>query len=81
MTNIIKAKDTAIQFLKDHLDCNGVKVIKLENLDDKWIATAEAYEDDSFLKSMDLPPKKTRSFFTIQLDANLEIIGFERLES
>jgi hypothetical protein len=42
---------------------------------------AELYEDDSFLKSMDLPPKKVRLFYLVKMDDNLEITSFERLNA
>jgi len=39
------------------------------------------YENDSFLKSMNLPPKQVRLFYAVKMDENLEITSFERLNS
>ncbi len=78
MTKLIEAKNAVIQFLKENIGGSNIKVIQLEKVNDNWNAKAEVYEDDSFLKAMDYPPKKTRSFYSVQLDENLETIGFER---
>ncbi|TLU52010.1 MAG: hypothetical protein FDX12_03405 [Chlorobium sp.] len=56
-------------------------VIKVEKVQEIWKTVAEVYEDDSFLKSMNLPPKKVRLFYSVVLDAELEIISFTRLTS
>lgn len=81
MSNIIDAKKTAVSFLKENIDCYDVKVVKLEKTQEIWNAVAEVYEDDSFLKSMNLPPKQVRLFYSIKIDENLEITAFERLNS
>jgi len=36
------------------------------------------YEDDSFLKSMNMPPKQSRVFYSVKLDDNLEVQSYER---
>ena len=80
MSKIIEAKKVVLDFLKESLTSHEITIIKLEKLVDSWSAVAEVYEDDSFLKSMNLPPKKTRVFYTVQLDTELEVIGFERMD-
>ena len=80
MSEIVKAKKTVINFLKESADSNDVTVIKLEKVKDSWNAVAEVYIDDSFLKSMNMPPKKTRVFYSVQLDTELEVIAFERMD-
>jgi hypothetical protein len=81
MSNIIEAKKTAVSFLKENIDCHDVKVVKLEKNQEVWNAVAEVYEDDSFLKAMNLPPKQVRLFYFVKIDENLEITAFERLNS
>ena len=81
MSNIIDVKKTAIKFLKENIKCYDVTVIKIEKEQESWNSVAELYEDDSFLKSMNLPPKKIRLFYLVKMDDNLEIISFERLNS
>ena len=81
MSNIIDVKKTAIKFLKENIKCYDVTVIKIEKVLENWNAIAEVYEDDSFLKSMNLPPKKIRLFYLVKMDENLEITSFERLNS
>jgi hypothetical protein len=56
-------------------------VIKIEKNKEMWSSIAEMYEDDSFLKSMNLPPKQVRLFYSVKMDENLEIAAFERLNS
>lgn len=81
MSNIIDVKNTVVKFMKENIKCYDVTVIKIEKVKEIWKAVAEVYEDDSFLKSMNLPPKQTRLYYSVQLDDNLEITSFERLSS
>ena len=79
MSKIIDVKKTVVKFLKETIDCDDVTVIKIEKTNEVWKAVAEVYEDDSFLKSMNLPPKKVRLFYSVRMDDKLEILSFERL--
>jgi len=81
MSKIIDIKNTVLEFLKENINSTDVTVIKIEKNDETWKVVAEVYEDDSFLKSMNLPPKQKRVFYLIKLDADLEITSFERLDS
>ena len=81
MSNIISVKKEVVRFLKENISCYDVTVIKIGKVQDSWNAVAEVYEDDSFLKSMNLPPKQVRLFYSIKIDDNLEITAFERLNS
>jgi hypothetical protein len=81
MSNIIEAKKTVVKFIKDNITCYDVTVIKIGKVNEIWKTVAEVYEDDSFLKSMNLPPKKIRLFYLVKMDDNLEITSFERLNS
>lgn len=81
MSNIIEVKKTVVNFLKENISCYDVTVVKIEKMKDIWSAVAEVYEDDSFLKSMNLPPKQVRLFYSVKVDDNLEITAFERMSS
>lgn len=81
MSKIIDVKKIVVKFLKENINCYDVTVIKIEKVQDIWNSVAEVYEDDSFLKSMNLPPKKVRLFYSVKVDGKLEIISFERLNS
>ena len=81
MSNIIDVKKTVVSFLKENINCYDVTVVKIEKHKEIWSTVAEVYEDDSFLKSMNLPPKQVRLFYAVKMDENLEITGFERLSS
>ncbi len=81
MSNIIEVKKTVLSFLKENINCYDVTVIKIEKGKETWTAVAEVYEDDSFLKSMNLPPKQVRLFYLVKVDDNLDITAFERLSS
>ncbi|OFY15101.1 MAG: hypothetical protein A2X11_15545 [Bacteroidetes bacterium GWE2_42_24] len=63
------------------MNCYDVTVIKIEKSKESWNTVAEVYEDDSFLKSMNLPPKQVRLFYAVRMDEKLEITAFERLTS
>ena len=81
MSKIIEVKKIVVKFLKENINCSDVTVIKIEKVNESWTAVAEVYEDDSFLKSMNLPPKQVRLFYFVKLDEVLEITSFERLNS
>lgn len=82
MSKIVDVKNTTVNFLKEELNCYDPKVIKAEKINEnKWETMAEVYEEDSFLKSMNLPPKKERLFYAVSLDDNLEITAYKRMES
>ncbi len=81
MSNIIDVKKIVVNFLKENINCYDVTVIKIEKGKETWNAVAEVYEDDSFLKAMNLPPKQMRLFYSVKVDENLEITAFERISS
>jgi hypothetical protein len=81
MSTIIDVKKTVVTFLKENINCYDVTVIKIEKVLESWNSIAEVYEDDSFLKAMNLPPKQIRLFYMVKLDDKLEITSFERLNS
>ena len=81
MSNIIEAKKEVVKFVKENINSYDVTVIKIGKIQDTWSAVTEVYEDDSFLKSMNLPPKQVRLYYSIKMDENLEITSFERLNS
>ncbi|MFT4669268.1 MAG: hypothetical protein ACI9HJ_000840 [Ulvibacter sp.] len=79
MSKIIDIKTAVVKFLKDNIQCHEITIIKLDKVDDSWEAIAEVYEDDSFLKSMKLPPKNARLFYAVKMDEEKEVTSFERL--
>lgn len=81
MSTIIDVKKLVVNFLKENINCYDVTVVKIEKVKEIWSAVAEVYEDDSFLKSMNLPPKQVRLFYSVKVDETLEITAFERLNS
>jgi hypothetical protein len=81
MSNIIDVKKAVVKFLKENIKCYDVTVIKIEKVKEDWNSVAEVYEDDSFLKSMNLPPKQVRLFYSVRMDEKLGITSFERLKS
>lgn len=81
MSNIMDIKKLVVSFIKENIACYDVTVIKIEKIKEVWNSVAEVYQDDSFLKSMNLPPKQVRLFYAVKIDDNLEITAFERLAS
>jgi len=81
MSSIIEVKKAVVKFLKETINCYDVTVIKIEKVNEIWQTVSEVYEDDSFLKSMNLPPKKARLFYSVKMNEMLEIVSFERLNS
>ena len=81
MSTIINVKKAVTKFLKENINCYEATIIKIEKVNEMWKAVAEVYEDDSFLKSMNLPPKQVRLFYSVKMDEKLDITSFERLNS
>ena len=81
MSNITDVKKEVVKFLKENINCYDVTVIKIQKINEIWSAVAEVFEDDSFLKSLNMPPKQVRLFYSVKLDSNLEITSFERIGS
>jgi len=79
MSKVIEVKTAVVKFLKDTIACHEITVIKLDKVNDNWEAIAEVYEDDSFLKSMNLPPKNVRLYYSVKMDEEKEVLAFERL--
>lgn len=79
MSNIIDVKKEAVKFLKDNISCYDVTVIKIEKVNKNWSLVAEVYEDDSFLKSMNLPAKQVRLYYSLKMNEKMDIVSFERL--
>ena len=61
MSNIIDAKKGVVKFLKENIKCYDLTVIKIGKVQESWSAVAEVYEDDSFLKSMNVVPPPSSS--------------------
>jgi len=78
MSKIIDIKNAVVEFLQENIKCHDITVVKLEKVGDNWEAIVEVYEDDSFLKAMNLPPKNVRLFYSVKLDDQKEILAFER---
>ena len=79
MANIGEAGQAVVEFLKDTLHVQEVKVIKATKVDDGWETEAEVYEENSFLKSVGLPTKvQDRNIYAVTLSDNLEVESYER---
>jgi len=79
MVNIDEAGQAVVEFLKNTLHVQDVKVIKATKVDDGWEAEAEVYEESSFLKSVGLPTKvQDRNIYAVTLSDNLEVESYER---
>ncbi|MEI7706742.1 MAG: hypothetical protein WCI90_00620 [Chlorobium sp.] len=81
MSKVIEVRNAVIRFLKENIETDDVTVIRVEKTGETWKTVAEVYEEDSFLKSMNLPPKKVRLFYSVVVDSKIEIISFTRLTS
>jgi len=81
MSKIINVRNAVIKFLKENIKTTEVTVIRVEKSGDIWKTVAEVYEDDSFLKSMNLPPKKIRLYYAVSVDSEMEILSFTRLSN
>jgi len=79
MANVGEAGQAVVEFLKNTLGVQEVKVIKATKVDDGWEAEAEVYEESSFLKSVGLPTKvQDRNIYAVKLSDNLEVESYER---
>ena len=81
MSKIIDVRNSVIRFLKENIKTSEVTVIRVEKVGEIWKTVSEVYEDDSFLKSMNLPTKKVRLFYAVVVDSEMEVISFTRLST
>ena len=81
MSKIITVRNAVIKFLKENIKTTEVTIIRIEKSGDIWKTVAEVYEDDSFLKSMNLPPKKIRLYYSVAVYSEMEILSFTRLST
>lgn len=78
MSKILEVKKIVLEFLKENIQRHEISIVKINKGAESWETIAEVYEDDSFLKSMDLPPKKKRVFYTVKVDDTNEVTAYER---
>ena len=81
MSNLFDVKKATAAFLAGMLNCTDITVLKMEKVSGIWNVISEVYEDDSFMKSMKLPVKKVRLFYSVKLDESLEAVSYERLSN
>lgn len=81
MVNIEEAIKASAEFLKNSLNVEDIKVIKVARVDDGWETEAEVFEESSFIKSIGLPTKvQDRNIYKVKLDEDLEVIAYEKKE-
>ncbi len=79
MANVAETGRAVVEFLKDTLNVEQVKVIKVVKADGGWQTQAEVYEDNSFLKSVGLPTKvQDRNVYSVRLNDGLQVESYER---
>ncbi|MGD8779226.1 MAG: gas vesicle protein GvpO [Ignavibacteria bacterium] len=81
MHNITSVSNAAAEFLKQNFNVDSANVIKAKKVGNAWEVVAEVFEDSSFIKSLGLPSKvKDRNFYLVQMNDNLEVESYERIE-
>ena len=79
MSNIVEVKEKIMEFLKDTLNIDDIKVTKIVKETDGWLAEAEVFEDSAFMKSIGLPVKvKDKNIYKVKLDDRLEVQSYEK---
>ena len=81
MSNLFDVKKATAEFHTGMIKCTDITVLKMEKAGGVWNVISEVYEDDSFMKSMKLPVKKVRLFYSVKLDETLEAVSYERLSN
>ncbi len=77
---IKQINDIALSFLQENLSTD-VKIIKVNKQGELWKVIAEVFEDSAFIKSIGLNTNvKDRYLYEIELDGQLEIIAYSRVE-
>lgn len=81
MAKIESVGNKVSDFLKRSLNVKDVKVIKVAAAENGWECEAEVYEESSFIKALGLPTKtQDRNFYSVKLDAALEVLSYERIK-
>ena len=77
---IKKINELVLAFMKENI-AEEAKIIKAQKAGDNWLVVAEIFEDSAFIKSMGLNTNvKDRRFYEVEVDSDLEIIGYTRME-
>ncbi|MDP2168685.1 MAG: gas vesicle protein GvpO [Thermodesulfovibrionales bacterium] len=83
MTKVEEVDRVVNEFLKKTLkvEDDRIRIIRTARANDGWDADVEVIEDSLFIKSLGIPAKvKDRKIYTVNLDADMEILSFERHE-
>lgn len=79
MASIEETRKVVTDFLKDSLNAQDVKVIKIAKVSDGWETEDEVYEENSFVKALGLPTRvMDRNIYTVRLNDRLEVLSYER---
>lgn len=79
MSHIDDVRVATCEFLKKALGAGDIKVVKASMDGIGWTTVAEAYEESSFIKSLNLPTRvQDKNYYVVKLNENLEILSYER---
>ncbi|MEI6308418.1 MAG: hypothetical protein WCP58_02095 [bacterium] len=79
---IEKARQAALRFLEESLNLEGAKLFAVRKTEEGWEASAEVFEDSTFIKSLGIASRtKDRNIYHLKLSPELVVVGYEREES
>lgn len=70
------------EFLQEAIEAEGIRVIRIDTLDQGWIAEAEVAEKNQYLASIK-PEYKVfdKEHYIVKLNANLEVSSYKRVKN
>ena len=70
------------EFLQEAVEAEGIRVIRIDPLDQGWIVEAEVAEKNQYLASIK-PEYKVfdKEHYIVKLNANLEVSSYKRMKN
>jgi hypothetical protein len=77
---IAKVRDTVKDFLKETIEVDGVRIVRINKADGGWVAEADVAAKNQYLSSIK-PEYRVfeKEHYIVKLDSNLEVSSYRRM--
>jgi hypothetical protein len=74
--------DKVKQFLKETIEAEAIKIVRIDNVDHDWIVEAEVAEKNQYLASIK-PEYRVfdKERYIVKLNSDLEVASYKRIKS
>jgi hypothetical protein len=77
---IIEVRDKVKEFLKETIDAEGIRIVRIDEFDGGWVAEADVAEKNLYLASIK-PEYRVfeKEHYIIKLNAGLDVLSYKRV--